>query len=83
MVVFIPTWVTLVGWLRIAHLMINSFLVSTATIVRMIATSRKLGDTVPSWFELFLELVLIDRWVTVTDGQNGIKQAIATSCFCA
>ena len=56
MVVSISTWVTLISWLRIAHLM-----VSTVAIVRMGATSRKLGDTLPSWFELFLELVLIEQ----------------------
>ena len=27
----------------------------------MMITSRKLGDTVPSWLELFLELVLIPK----------------------
>ena len=61
MVVSISTWVTLISWLRIAHLMVISFLGSTVAIVRMGATSRKLGDTLPSWFELFLELVLIEQ----------------------
>ena len=41
--------------------MVISFLGSTVAIVRMGATSRKLGDTLPSWFELFLELVLIEQ----------------------
>ena len=42
--------------------MVTMTMTMMVTMVRMIAvmiTSRKLGDTVPSWLELFLELVLM------------------------
>ena len=34
-------------------------MVATVRVITTMKTSRKLGDTVPSWLELFLELVLI------------------------
>ena len=40
--------------------------ISFMAVGRVILTSRKLGDTFPSWLELFLELVLKDRWVAET-----------------
>ena len=47
-------------------------------------TSRKLGDTVPSWLELFLELVLIpevigDFRIKMEMDRQGIKQPILMS----
>ena len=105
MVVFIPTWVTLVGWLRVAHLMMITFMMTmimmtltlmtmikmkmaaTVRMITMMKTSRKLGDTVPSWLELFLELVLIPEVIANSrismemDGQ-GIKRPFLWLLLC-
>ena len=56
-------------------------------ILSMMKTSRKLGDTVPSWLELFLELVLIPEVIANSrismemDGQ-GIKRPFLWLLLC-
>ena len=42
-------------------LMMTMTMVAMVRMIALMKTSRKLGDTVPSWLELFLELVLLPR----------------------
>ena len=49
MVVFIPTWVTLVGWFRVAHLMMITFMmtmtkVKKTTMITMVPTIRMIAQ---------------------------------------
>ena len=59
-------------------------MVATVRVITTMKTSRKLGDTVPSWLELFLELVLIpevigDFRIKMEMDRQGIKQPILMS----
>ena len=49
MVVFIPTWVTLVGWFRVTHLMMIAFMmtvikVAKTTMITMVPTIRMIAQ---------------------------------------